>query len=163
MCRHQLLIFLFLLSLSALKAEAIGPGVVSGQVIVVHDGDTVTILTADKTQIKVRLKGIDAPELNQAFGQKSRTALTSIIFGKIVEVRVIGVDQYNRALGHIAIGKIDVNITMVRNGMAWHYVKHSKLPALAEAQTKALKARTGLWADKAPVAPWKWRTMGNGR
>ena len=57
----------------------------SGKVVSVHDGDTITILTEEK-QVKVRLFGIDAPELKQPFGRKSKEFLASMIAGQIVKV-----------------------------------------------------------------------------
>ena len=46
-----------------------------GKVVKVSDGDTVTILTEDRTQHKIRLNDIDAPEKKQAFGNKSKDNL----------------------------------------------------------------------------------------
>ena len=71
--------------LSSLTAQAkfLTP---SGKVIKVSDGDTITVLQ-DKRQIKVRLYGIDAPELKQPYGKKSKQFLSNLITGKIAEVK----------------------------------------------------------------------------
>lgn len=58
----------------------------SGKVVSIHDGDTITALQ-DKRQIKVRLYGIDAPELKQPYGKKSKQFLSNLITGKIAEVK----------------------------------------------------------------------------
>lgn len=55
---------------------------ISGKVVSIHDGDTITILQ-DKQQIKVRLFGIDAPELKQPYGKKSKQFLANLIAGKV--------------------------------------------------------------------------------
>ena len=47
----------------------------SGRVVAVHDGDTLTVLTASREQVKIRLFGIDPPELKQAFGNRAKQAL----------------------------------------------------------------------------------------
>ncbi len=52
---------------------------------------------------------------------------------------------------------------MVADGMAWHYVEYSKTVGLARAERDARAAGRGLWADKAPVAPWTWRAGEKGR
>ena len=57
-----------------------------GKVVSIADGDTITILDADKKQHKVRLYGIDAPEKAQAFGAKSKAHLGKLVAGKDVLV-----------------------------------------------------------------------------
>lgn len=130
---------------------------IEGRVVGVHDGDTITILTPEKTQLKIRLEGIDAPELKQSFGQSSKTALSGIAFGKVVSVRSHGTDRYNRTIGRVTCGELDVNVEMVKRGMAWRYDKYTKEPALIEAQAQARARRVGLWASSDAVAPWEWR------
>lgn len=57
---------------------------VSARCVGVHDGDSITVLTAGNVQLKVRLEGIDAPELKQPFSQQSKEALSGLVFGKDV-------------------------------------------------------------------------------
>lgn len=57
----------------------------TGKVVVVTDGDTVTVLN-DKEQVKVRFDGIDAPERKQPFGTKARQYVADLCFGKITNV-----------------------------------------------------------------------------
>ena len=52
----------------------------TGRVVGVHDGDTLTLLVEGNRQIKVRLAGIDAPELSQPYGQKAKQALSNLAF-----------------------------------------------------------------------------------
>lgn len=133
------------------------PPEIHGRIVAVHDGDSVTLLTAQKTEVKVRLDGIDAPELKQPFGAAAKQALSSLIFGKDVTVKITGKDRYGRSLGLVWFGTADVNRSMVAAGMAWHYEKYSKDRTLAQAQAEAKTARRGLWADPSPVPPWAWR------
>ena len=126
----------------------------SGKVVSIHDGDTITLLQ-DKQQIKVRLFGIDAPELKQPYGKKSKQFLANLIAGQIVEVEENGKDRYKRTIGTIYLNGIDINAQMVANGYAWAYRKFSKKYTPQESQAK--KQRLGLWRDKEPILPWEWR------
>jgi endonuclease YncB( thermonuclease family) len=74
-------VLLFLLTFTLSHAASI-----TGKVVGVHDGDTLTVLTAAKESVKVRLYGIDAPESKQAFGARSKQELSELAFGKQVRV-----------------------------------------------------------------------------
>jgi micrococcal nuclease len=130
---------------------------VTGKVIGVHDGDTITVLDAQKQQVKVRLNGIDAPEIGQAFGRNAKEELSEQVFGKTVRVVVAGTDRYGRTVGDVYVREKWVNLEMVAYGMAWHYKQYSKSPELAKAQESAKAKKLGLWADKNPVPPWEYR------
>lgn len=127
---------------------------ISGKVVSIHDGDTITILQ-DKQQIKVRLFGIDAPELKQPYGKKSKQFLANLIAGEVVEVDENGKDRYKRTIGTIYLNGTDINAQMVANGYAWAYRKFSKKYAPQESQAK--KQRLGLWQGKESIPPWEWR------
>lgn len=128
------------------------------RVIGIKDGDTVVLLTAAKTEITVRLSEIDAPERKQAFGTVSRTFLSDLIFGKEVKLEKLGTDMYGRTLGFIYLRNgTNVNLEMVKNGMAWQYEKYSKSAVLKKAQASAKSMKVGLWRDPYPVAPWEFR------
>jgi len=132
-----------------------------GRVVGVHDGDTITVLTAEKNSVKIRLEGIDAPELKQAFGSKSKAELSGLVFGKEVIVADKGTDRYKRTLGRVACNGADVNLEMVKRGMAWRYVKYSKEPALISGEKEARAAGRGLWAEDKAIPPWIWRSKKN--
>lgn len=72
-----------------------------GRVVKVADGDTLTLLDAANNQHKIRLNAIDAPEKDQAFGQKSKQRLSDYVFGKEVAVRWKSKDKYGRILGTV--------------------------------------------------------------
>jgi len=136
---------------------------VEWKVVSVHDGDTLTAVDASNTQHKVRLAGIDAPETKQPFGTKARERLAELTLRKVVRVNVHSHDQYGRLVADIEVAGQGVNKRMVADGMAWHYARYSKDAGLAAAEREARAARRGLWADKAPVAPWEWRASEKGR
>ena len=126
----------------------------SGQVVKISDGDTITILTQEKQQVKVRLYGIDAPEKKQPYGQKSKQFLSNLIAGRSVEIQEKGKDRYKRVLGIVYLDGQDINEQMVLNGYAWAYVKYSKI--YAKQELKARSQNLGLWRDK-PIPPWVFR------
>jgi len=133
---------------------------VSGRVISVADGDTITILDAANTQYKIRLNAIDAPEKSQAFGQKSKQQLSNYVFGKDVTVTWKSKDKYGRVLGTVFVGGKDINLQMVRDGYAHHYKRFDSSPAYAAAETEARQNRRGLWSDPNPIAPEDYRHRG---
>ena len=81
-----LLFVWFCLSL-LLQAE---PQTLTGRCVGVHDGDSMTVLAAGNVQHKVRLDGIDAPELKQAFSTQSKEALSGLVLGKAVTLQGTG-------------------------------------------------------------------------
>ena len=128
----------------------------------ITDGDTFKGLTGDKQEIKFCIYGIDAPETRnggaQPFCQKSKQALSDLIFGKTVRIKVQRKDGWGRAVVWVYTpdGK-DVSAEMIRAGMAWHFKKYADDAEYAELEKQARKQKIGLWANNNPVAPWEWR------
>lgn len=143
---------------------AVGAGTLTpGLIVSVSDGDTATLLTHDKQQLKIRLVGIDAPEKKQAYGTKAREQLASRIFKQEVEVELRSKDRYGRYLGVIYKGGTDINQSMIQDGYAWFYKHYAKEQPKAEAlryanaEASAKQLHKGLWADPNPIAPWDFR------
>ena len=128
-----------------------------GKVVKVSDGDTVTIFTSDKTQHKIRLNDIDAPEKKQAFGNKSKDNLAKYIAGRTVTVEYQKKDKYKRILGTIYYNNTDINLQQVKDGYAWVYKKYSNNQNYYKAEKLARDKRVGLWSDKKPLEPWEFR------
>jgi micrococcal nuclease len=132
----------------------------SGRVV---DGDTVVVLDTDKVQHKIRMAGIDAAESGQDWGTRAKQHLSSLIGGKDVLVETQKQDKYGRTVGKIIADDQDVNLAMVRAGLAWWYKKYSREQSAPDrllyeaAETAAREARVGLWADPNPIPPWDWR------
>ncbi|MCX7037922.1 MAG: thermonuclease family protein [Spirochaetes bacterium] len=131
-------------------------GRLTGNVVAIHDGDTLTLLVGT-VQHKIRLNGIDAPELRQPFSQRSRQFLADLCFGKLVTVRVVDVDKYGREVGDVDVDGVPVNAELVRAGLAWHYKQYSKDATLAALEVEARSGKRGLWADPNPIPPWEFR------
>jgi endonuclease YncB( thermonuclease family) len=140
------------LSLSLFSAE------IKGKVIGISDGDTITILDdLDKGTFRIRLDKIDAPEKGQAFGDKAKQHLSSLVFGRQVSVRFKGIDRYGRISGIIYLDDTEINLAMVQSGYAWHYSYYDKTPAYIEAEKQARTEKKGLWENPDPINPYQFR------
>jgi len=141
----------------SIVAGASAKEMLAGRVIGVHDGDTVTLLMEDNQQIKVRLAQIDAPEINQEFGQESKQSLRNMVFECDVRVEKETIDKYGRTVGMIYVGDINVNKAQVSQGMAWAYRQFVHDQSLIQDEENAHLSHMGLWANQDPVAPWSYR------
>lgn len=99
---------------------------IKGKVVAVADGDTITVLDANKVQHKIRLAGIDAPEKTRPFGQASRQSLSDLVHGKTVTVDTEKADRYGREVGKILVDGMDANLAQVKRGLAWHYKAYAR-------------------------------------
>ena len=134
--------------------------VISGKVVKIADGDTFTLLVNNHDQVKVRLDGIDAPEKKQAFGNKAKQYLSSMIWGTAVTVKVLKKDRYGRSIGKVSTSRFkDVNLEMIKAGYAWHYKEYNDDKTYASAEVSARKNKKGLWQDKNPVKPQDFRKI----
>lgn len=132
---------------------------ITGRVVRVADGDTISVLDTTNTQHKIRLHGIDTPEREQRYGKKAREALSQLVAGKSVGVVVLGKDQYGRTDGTVYLGERNINLTMVADGHAWWYRYYAPDERqLQAAEARAREERLGLWGKVPdPVPPWDWR------
>lgn len=130
----------------------------NGKVIGVSDGDTIKVLQ-DKTTIKIRLYGVDAPEKEQPVGQRAKQFTSNLVFGKIVTVQTVAKDHYGRMVAKVYIGDKCLNEMLLAAGMAWHYRQYDKTKYLSDLEWIARKDKKGLWIDEKPVAPWEWRRV----
>jgi endonuclease YncB( thermonuclease family) len=149
--------------LAALVAVARDVIILRGVVVGVADGDTLTILDAERRQHRIRLAGIDAPERSQAFGRRSQQSLRDLAHGRVAEVQVTKVDRYGRLVGKVVVDERDLCREQLRLGFAWFYADYqnelspSDRTSYSAAQRDARQAGIGLWADPHPVPPWVFR------
>lgn len=161
-----------LLPLLLLVSISAGAETLTGKVVGVADGDTVTVLDADYQQHKIRLSGIDAPERSQAFGQRSKESMSALVFGKDVDVQWNKRDRYRRIVGKVMVQPsdcptcpktLDAGLAQVTIGLAWWYQKYAKDQSAEDAgryefaEHEARAKRAGLWGDAHPTPPWDWR------
>ncbi len=155
-----LLAFLVLL-VSATPAIAQAPDAgdtLRGRVIKVTDGDTLDVQGADVI-VTVRLHGVDAPESNQPYGDEAEEVVRRLAHDKTVEVEVVDVDRYGRAVGRVILPDGgELNRILVYNGYAWWYEQYARGDRdLERLQNRARAENRGLWQQDDPVPPWDWR------
>ena len=127
--------------------------VIHGRVVGVHDGDTLTLVDHDKIQFKIRVDGIDAPELRQPFGRVAKQGLTDIAAGKDAVASCAKSDRYGRQVCQVHVGDSDVGLAQLRNGLAWMFRRYGhELPTerrrqYSEAEQEAKLTHRGLWTD----------------
>jgi endonuclease YncB( thermonuclease family) len=133
--------------------------VLPGRVVGVIDGDTLDVRLASGV-LRVRLHGIDAPERGQPWGDAARRALSSLAFGRDVELEPIEQDRYDRQVARVWLDGRELNVELLRSGHAWVYRRYADNPRYCELEAAARESRQGLWGLSQPdgrVAPWEWR------
>lgn len=164
----------FIFSALLLCAGPLFADVVTGKVVGVSDGDTITVLDGHHMQHKIRVSGIDAPEKGQAFGQRAKANLSRLVFGKEVDVLWNKHDRYQRIVGKVmapepdcrmdvCLKTLDAGLSQISAGLAWWYRKYAKEQSTGDvsryesAERDAIARHAGLWSDAQPTPPWDWR------
>jgi len=148
--------------LGCLVSSSVFAEVLLGTVIAVHDGDSITLRT-ESNKKKIRLAGIDAPELKQPYGVESRSLLREAVLDKSVLVESSRNDKYRRVIGKVTLDGQDINLKQIQLGGAWVYRAYLKelskedRAAYLEAEAESKTIAVGLWKDSNPVEPWIWR------
>lgn len=142
---------LFGLTLPAWAAD------IACRVVWVSDGDTLTCKTADRTRIHTRLAQIDAPEKNQPFGPAAKRALAEHVLNQDVILHPETTDKYGRTVAKVMLGTLDVGLAQIEAGLAWAYEPYVREDHYRHAAATAKQEGLGLWAARAPIAPWVWR------
>lgn len=132
-------------------------------VVSVGDGDTIRVLTGNKT-VTVRLACIDAPEMKQSpWGQQSSARLKQLLpVGQSVTLRPVETDKYKRLVAEIYVENRSVNVNMVQEGQAVVYRQYLKScpqsnDSLLQAENYAKQKRLAFWSQANPVMPWDFR------
>jgi endonuclease YncB( thermonuclease family) len=144
----------FILLVCSIHAQTI-----TGKVVGVADGDTITVLEGT-TQYKIRLYGIDTPERGQDFGKRAKQFTSGMVFGKQVRVDQKDMDRYGRVVGMVYAGGTCVNEEIIKAGMAWvydYYCKDSVCREWVDLEAQARTAKVGLWSHPDPIPPWDYR------
>jgi micrococcal nuclease len=127
-----------------------------GKCVRVIGGDTVVVMRGIE-EVEVRLEGIEAPDLEQAFGPEAKQGAEALMLSKPLIVEVQGTDRLGRMIGTVRVGPLDASLEMLKAGLAWYSPELPGGDALAAAEVQAHTSRRGLWSDPAPVPPWVWR------
>jgi len=124
----------------------------------VYDGDSVTLrFEGEDAKIKTRLYGIDAPEQQQDYGKTASARLRELINQKPLEVVVKGLDNKKRPLVVIYCNGKDINLEMIREGMAWHYDRYDNTPEYEATHKEAKEHKRGLWINDDAIHPETFR------
>lgn len=130
----------------------------TGRVVRVADGDTISVLDVNNQQHNIRFYGIDTPEYNQPYGRSASAALTKLLADETVHIVVKDVDRLGRTVGVVYRGGTNINLEMIRNGHAWWYRRYAQANReLKSAEHTAKLNKLGLWSGESPVPPWDWR------
>lgn len=155
MFRRYLIAFI----LVTLASFSIAHASITGKVIGVSDGDTITVLQ-DRTQHKIRLYGVDCPEKSQDFGRRAKQFTSNMVFGKTVQVIPEDTDRYGRTVGTVLIGGEILNEELIKAGYAWVYPQYCKKPVCEKwkryEEAASIKG-AGLWSQPHPIPPWEFR------
>jgi len=154
-------LILGLLALFGLLSPAMAEAL-TGRVVGVSDGDTLTLLVEDgarKTPVKIRLAEIDTPESKQPWGTRAKQALSDLAYNKQARAEVDTTDRYGRKVAKIYVGSTWVNAELVRGGHAWVYRQYSNSRELLRLEDEARAAKRGLWSlpESERTPPWEWR------
>jgi micrococcal nuclease len=130
----------------------------SAKVTHVTDGDTLWVLPqAGGPPVRIRIDGIDAPEICQTGGPSARDALAARVKGRTVELVVRGEDDYGRTVAGLVLEGEDMAAWMVEQGHAWSYRGKRGAARYASLQQQAQAARRGIFADASAMQPRKFR------
>lgn len=150
------LILLLILTVAAIGSHA---EIITGRAIWIIDGDTFILLKDDQAST-IRLSGIDTPEKDQPGGRDATMTLVRMIGRKQVKVEITGKrdNHQKRILGRVYQGKTDINLAMVRAGLAWWYREYApKATDLQQAEEQARQAKAGIWIMDNNIYPAEWR------
>jgi endonuclease YncB( thermonuclease family) len=126
----------------------------------VYDGDTVTA-SCEQGKLKVRVYGIDAPEMGQKpWGERSRDLMRGMIPSDEVMLQIMDIDRYGRVVARILHGNQDLGLRLVREGGAVVYERYNEFEVYRAAQLQARQERVGIWSESGPhQEPWEWRKL----
>jgi endonuclease YncB( thermonuclease family) len=132
-----------------------------GKVIDVNSGDSITIYNLNRP-VRVRLMGVDAPEMDQAFGDVARKHLTDLVFEKSVLIEYAGIAADSSLTGRVLLNDADIGAQMIRDGAAWfdpnnsNRLSASDREVYQESEQAARNEKRGLWQQGNAVAPWEF-------
>jgi endonuclease YncB( thermonuclease family) len=135
----------------------------SGQVVSVLEGDTIEVLR-DNRRERIRLNGIDCPEMGQDYATNAKQAASDLLLGIEVTLHTHSKDKNDRTIADVLLPDgSNVNQQLVRDGWCWWYPKHAPNDhALKQSEQEAKAAKRGLWIDPDALPPWVYRRLQSG-
>ena len=132
-----------------------------GKVIEVNSGDVITIFNLNRP-VRVKLMGVDAPEMNQEFGDVAKKHLSDLVFEKFVIVEYAGIAADSSLTGRVLLNDADIGAQMIRDGAAWfdpgngNRLSATDREVYQQSEQAARSEKRGLWQAENPVAPWEF-------
>ena len=132
-----------------------------GKVIEVNSGDVLTIFNLNRP-VRVKLLGVDAPEMNQAFGDVAKKHLAHLVLDKSVLVEYSGIAADSSLQGRVLLNNSDIGAQMIRDGAAWFDTNNTNRLSTTDrdvyqqSEQAARNERRGLWQEENPIAPWEF-------
>jgi endonuclease YncB( thermonuclease family) len=129
------------------------------EVLSIYDGDTMTLqCSGNPEKTKVRLYCIDTPEMKQEpWGTQARDYLRSIT-GNMVKLVELDKDIYERIVGEVYSGNVNLNLAQVKAGKAAVYDAYCENSEYKAAEKEAIDAKLGIWSEPGlHQTPWEWR------
>lgn len=156
--------------LSALVALVLAAGLWASQAVTarstgymaevthVHDGDSLWVQPRDGgRRQRLRLDGIDAPEICQTDGREARDRLAALVLRREVQVEVTGQDRFRRTLARVWLGGDDIQALLVADGWAWSYRGRGQAGPYDREEAQARRQGRGLFANPSVEAPGEFR------
>jgi len=132
-----------------------------GKVVDVNSGDVLTISNLNRP-VRVKLLGVDAPEMNQEFGDVAKKHLADLVLDKSVLVEYSGIAADSSLQGRVLLNNADIGAQMIRDGAAWfdatnmNRLNVSDRDVYKQSEQAARSERRGLWQAENPMAPWEF-------
>ena len=158
MKRH---ILLLAIAISCLIPTDVQAASLFGKVIEVNSGDVLTVFNLNRP-VRVKLLGVDAPEMNQAFGDVAKKHLADLVLDKSVLVEYSGIAADSSLAGRVLLNNADIGAQMIRDGAAWFDTNNGNRLSVTDrdvyqqSEQAARNERRGLWQQENPVAPWEF-------
>ena len=146
---------------ASVSATTVNAASLYGKVIEVNSGDVITISNLNRP-VRVKLLGVDAPEMDQAFGDVARKHLADLIYNKSVLVEYAGISGDHSLNGRVLLEGADVGAQMIRDGAAWvdpgneHRLSETDREVYEQSELAARLEGRGLWQQDNPVPPWEF-------
>lgn len=131
--------------------------ILEAKVVSVIDGNTLEVRTTDDELYKIVLSGVDAPELEQNYGNEARAFLEKLVLKKNVKVQMEGKDRWGNRLAVVWLkGQVDLRVELLKAGFAWT-AERNPLPELENVRIQAQEQGKGLWKEGEATSPWIFR------
>jgi micrococcal nuclease len=160
--------FLILVLLVLFNGVAANASSLFGKVIEVNSGDVITIFNLNRP-VRIKLLGVDAPEMDQAFGDVAKKHLADLVYDRTVVVEYAGIAADKSLIGRVLLGSADIGAQMIRDGAAWvdpgtqHRLSAADRDVYQQSEQAARGERRGLWQQENPEAPWEFVKAGASR